>query len=95
MSTFCAKTEVLTIGSPHPVPGSSEVVYCTVKLFREHGVERKLSNDVQHVKKIIERLKQQIAQLETGIEDFSTRKRTIAKPVASQRAGKVQKHKRT
>jgi len=94
---FCAKTEVLNIGSPHPVPGSSEVAYCKVKLFRDHGAERKLSNDVQHVKKTIDKLKQEIAQPETGMEDFSRRKRTgsISKPAASQRAGKVQKHKRT
>ncbi|KAL5350310.1 hypothetical protein ACLOAV_005349 [Pseudogymnoascus australis] len=93
---FCAKTEVLNIGS-HVVTGSSEVVYCKVKVFREHGAERKLLNDLQHVKKTIEKLKQEIAQLETGMEDFSRRKRTgsISKPATSKRSGKVQKHKRT
>lgn len=96
---FCAKTEALNVGSPHPVPGSSEVAYCKVKLFRDHGAERKLSNDVQHVKKTIDKLKQQIAQSETGMKDFSKRgkqrQNSIAKPQPAQRPGKVQKHKRT
>ena len=97
---FCTKTEALNVGSPHPVPGSSEVAYCKVKLFRDHGAERKLSNDVQHVKKTIDKLKQQIAQSETGMKDFSKRTKqrqnSVAKPQQpAQRPGKVQKHKRT
>ncbi|KFZ20235.1 hypothetical protein V502_03253 [Pseudogymnoascus sp. VKM F-4520 (FW-2644)] len=93
----CAKTEVLDPASPHAVPGSTEVAYCKVKLFRDHGAERKLSNDVQHVKKTIDKLKQQITQAEAGMKDFGKRKRTgsISKATASQRAGKVPKHKRT
>lgn len=96
---FCAKTEALNVGSPHPVAGTAEVAYCKVKLFRDHGAERKLSNDVQHVKKTIDKLKQQIAQSETGMKDFSKRSKqrqsSIPKPQPSQRPGKVQKHKRT
>jgi len=94
---FCAKTEALSVGSPHPLPGSSEVAYCKVKLFRDHGAERKLSNDVQHVKKTIDKLKQQIAQSEAGVKDFSKRKRqgSASNPASTQRVGKVQKHKRT
>ncbi|KFY49390.1 hypothetical protein V496_10056 [Pseudogymnoascus sp. VKM F-4515 (FW-2607)] len=93
----CAKTEILDPSSPHAVPGSTEVAYCKVKLFRDHGAERKLSNDVQHVKKTIDKLKQQITQAEAGMKDFGKRKRTgsISKATASQRAGKVPKHKRT
>ena len=94
----CAKTEVLDPSSPHAIPGSTEVAYCKVKLFRDHGAERKLSNDVQHVKKTIDKLKQQIAQSEAGLKDFGKRKRTgsVSKAAAaSQRAGKVPKHKRT
>ncbi|KAL3426236.1 CP2 transcription factor [Phlyctema vagabunda] len=94
---LCAKTETLTDGSPHAV-SDAEVAFCKVKLFRDHGAERKLSNDVAHVKKTIEKLKQQITQAETGMKDFGKRKRggTMAeKPAPSQRPGKVQKHKRT
>lgn len=95
---LCAKTESLSSGSPTSTPPFSEVAFCKVKLFRDHGAERKLSNDVAHVKKTIDKLKQQIAQAETGMKDFGKRKRTgstTMKAQPSQRPGKVQKHKRT
>lgn len=95
---LCAKTETVPSGSPHSVADFSEVAYCKVKLFRDHGAERKLSNDVAHVKKTIDKLTQQIAQAETGMKDFGKRKRAgsiATKGQPSQRPGKVQKHKRT
>jgi hypothetical protein len=94
---FCAKTEIIPSGSPPSGAEFSEVAYCKVKLFRDHGAERKLSNDVAHVKKTIDKLKQQINQAETGMKDFGKRKRTGSSKVdpALQRPGKVQKHKRT
>ncbi|KAF4626399.1 hypothetical protein G7Y89_g11762 [Cudoniella acicularis] len=95
---LCAKTETLSSGSPHAAMDYAEVSFCKVKLFRDHGAERKLSNDVAHVKKTIDKLKQQIAQAETGMKDFGKRKRTgsiSGKAQPSQRPGKVQKHKRT
>lgn len=80
-----------------------EICFCKVKLFRDHGAERKLSNDVAHVKKTIDKLKQQIAQAESGMKDFNKRKRSggggaaaHSKPAPDlQRMGKVPKHKRT
>ncbi len=97
---LCAKTETVTSGSPRSSWDCSEVAFCKVKLFRDHGAERKLSNDVAHVKKTIDKLKQQIAQAETGMKEFGKRKRTgsitgKAQALPSQRPGKVQKHKRT
>jgi hypothetical protein len=95
---LCAKTQTMNNGSPHSAPDSAEVAFCKVKLFRDHGAERKLSNDVAHVKKTIDKLKQQIAQAETGMKDFSKRKRSgsiSTKVQPSQKPGKVQKHKRT
>lgn len=94
---LCAKTEIISAGSPHPVAGFSEVAYCKVKLFRDHGAERKLSNDIAHVKKTIDKLKQQIASAETGLKEFGKKKRTgsTVKSLPNQRPGKVQKHKRT
>jgi hypothetical protein len=95
---LCAKTHTMSNGSPHSAPDLAEVAFCKVKLFRDHGAERKLSNDVAHVKKTIDKLKQQIAQAETGMKDFSKRKRSgsiSTKIQPSQRPGKVQKHKRT
>lgn len=97
---LCAKTQVISgdpgQASPENVP---EICYCKVKLFRDHGAERKLSNDVAHVRKSIDKLKQQIAQAESGMKDFGKRKRAGAAQMkgssGQQRPGKIQKHKRT
>ncbi|KAH6871127.1 CP2 transcription factor-domain-containing protein [Thelonectria olida] len=65
---LCTKTN--PVASDSSLPSSDincEVCFCKVKLFRDHGAERKLSNDVAHVKKSIDKLKQQIAQLRVGI----------------------------
>ncbi|RNJ55311.1 hypothetical protein D7B24_008741 [Verticillium nonalfalfae] len=96
---LCAKTDLLPADSAQPAPDATpEICFCKVKLFRDHGAERKLSNDVAHVKKTIDKLKQQIAQAESGLKDFGKRKRSSAvhiKSTGSERPGKVQKHKRT
>lgn len=96
---LCAKTTPYPSGaSPSAADTTPEICYCKVKLFRDHGAERKLSNDVAHVKKTIDKLKQQIAQAESGLKDFGKRKRAGGVPMKSaetQRPGKVQKHKRT
>lgn len=95
---LCAKTELVDEASDlkHTHPLEGEVCYCKVKLFRDHGAERKLSNDVAHVKKTIDKLNQQIAQIESGLRDSGKRKRSgsMAKGMDS-RPGKVAKHRRT
>ncbi|KAF3053480.1 hypothetical protein E8E11_010012 [Didymella keratinophila] len=93
---LCAKTELVSevTGSPSDKT-VGELCYCKVKLFRDHGAERKLSNDVAHVKKTIDKLKQQIAQVESGMKDFGKRKRSGDDKSGSSRPGKLQKHKRT
>lgn len=94
---LCAKTEVLSTMPPRSL-GTPEVCFCKVKLFRDHGAERKLSNDVAHVKKTIDKLKQQISQVESGMKDFGKRKRSASnatKMSTGGRPGKVPKHKRT
>lgn len=93
---LCAKTEIISSGTPDSPPGpTSEVCFCKVKLFRDHGAERKLSNDVAHIKKTIDKLKQQIAQVESGVKEVGKRKRSSGEKNGSHRPGKVQKHKRT
>ncbi|KAL6721114.1 hypothetical protein ACLMJK_000214 [Lecanora helva] len=93
---LCAKTEVVSSGTPDSPPGpTSEVSFCKVKLFRDHGAERKLSNDIAHIKKTIDKLKQQITQLENGVKEVGKRKRSGGDKNGSNRPGKVQKHKRT
>ncbi|CEL08045.1 hypothetical protein ASPCAL11198 [Aspergillus calidoustus] len=96
---LCAKTEMITGDSPSSDDSKeAEVCYCKVKLFRDHGAERKLSNDVAHVKKTIEKLRQQIQQSELGPGGFGKRKRssaTVAFKGPDQRPSKMFKHKRT
>ena len=95
---LCTKTEAIgeRAGSPHS--SAPEVCYCKVKLFRDHGAERKLSNDIAHVKKNIDKMNQQIAQIESGMRDLGKRKRSgsMAKiSIADSRPGKIPKHRRT
>lgn len=94
---LCTKTEIISSGTPDSPPGpTAEVCFCKVKLFRDHGAERKLSNDIAHIKKTIDKLKQQIAQVENGVKDVGKRKRSgSASKATSHRTGKVLKHKRT
>lgn len=94
---LCAKTELLSTIGDDVSQNQAEVCYCKVKLFRDHGAERKLSNDVAHVKKTIDKLKQQIAQAESGVGNMGKRKRSgsMAKASGSRPGGKVVKHKRT
>ena len=74
---LCAKTHPVPCDPSQPAADANpEICYCKVKLFRDHGAERKLSNDVAHVKKSIDKLKQQIAQAESGLKDFGKRKRS-------------------
>jgi len=90
---LCAKTEVLSSGSPQSPPEQSEICFCKVKLFRDHGAERKLANDILHVKKTIEKLKQQANQVEgTGMKVFGKKSK---KDEDSGKPGKALKHKRT
>ena len=92
---LCAKTEILSTEAPDSRPGPvTEVCFCKVKLFRGHGVERKLSNDVSHIRKTIDKLKQQIAQAESGSSQSGKRKRSGSKG-SSSRPTKMPKHKRT
>lgn len=93
---LCAKTNLIADSPQSFANVNPEICFCKVKLFRDHGAERKLSNDVIHVKKSIEKLEQQITQAESGMKDFGKRKRRNDKPkMIPNRAGKVPKHKRT
>jgi hypothetical protein len=94
---LCAKTFLAIDNAPTITQTEAELCFCKVKLFRDHGAERKLTNDIAHIKKNIEKLKQQISQIESGMKDFGKRKRSESggKPAPMSRPGKVPKHKRT
>ncbi|KAL7932453.1 CP2 transcription factor domain-containing protein [Trichoderma chlorosporum] len=90
---LCAKTSLFSAEQlPSPPDVIPETCYCKVKLFRDHGAERKLSNDVAHVKKSIDKLKQQIAQAESGLKDL---KRKRAGALGKAGIPPKHKHKRT
>lgn len=72
---LCAKTQILD-ASDVTAAATQEVAYCKVKLFRDHGAERKLANDISHVKKSIEKLNQQIAQGDSPAKEGGKRKRS-------------------
>ena len=95
---LCAKTEAISEVAPSSQPTGPEVCYSKVKLFRDHGAERKLSNDIAHVRKTIDKLNQQISQIESGMRDLGKRKRTGSMTKTSGldiRPGKMPKHRRT
>lgn len=65
---LCAKTETTT-------PGTAELSCCIVKLFRDHGAERKMFNDVSQLKKAIEKRKQDFTKARLGSDSLGKRKR--------------------
>jgi hypothetical protein len=88
---LCAKTELLSPGEEAGLSRDTELSYCKIKLFRDHGAERKLSNDFAHAKKAIDKLKQQISQAEMSV--FTKRKRGN-NASAAKRSDKSSGHKR-
>ncbi|PLB39867.1 uncharacterized protein BDW47DRAFT_102595 [Aspergillus candidus] len=67
---LCAKTETVPAVDPYP-----EMSYCKVKLFRDHGAERKISSDVCQMKKAIDKLKNEMALSGAGADHLGKRKR--------------------
>lgn len=96
---LCAKSEMITSGSPQSSNDQPEVCYCKVKLFRDHGAERKLANDILHVKKTIDKLKQQADSPDELGSSGKKRKDSLASNKSSTadggKPGKALKHKRT
>jgi hypothetical protein len=93
---LCAKTEMtMPPSTESSFAGKPEVCFSKIKLFRDHGAERKLSNDITYVRKTIEKLKQQISEAESGLATFGKRKRSDSITKPDGRPGKILKHKRT
>jgi hypothetical protein len=95
LSRLCAKTEIVSTNSLDPSSEVSEICVCDVKAFREHGAERKRSNDIAYVKKSIDKLNQQIVQAEAGIKHSRKRKRDTPNAVEVKWGGPVQDPKRS
>lgn len=62
---LCAKTEFMSLDSTDDLY-KSEVCYCKVKLFRDYRAERKITYDLQRVRKSIEKLERQIKDMKLG-----------------------------
>ncbi|KAI9709437.1 MAG: hypothetical protein M1828_002418 [Chrysothrix sp. TS-e1954] len=56
---LCCKTE--PIQQETNTASVKEISYCHVKLFRDHGAERKIANDKTHIQKALDKLHQQEA----------------------------------
>lgn len=80
------KTETLCSNSPSSRLGpTAEICFCKVKLLRDRCAERKISNDVLHIEKIIDKVEQQIALMENDEKDIgSASKVATTDPVRSQ-----------
>lgn len=91
---LCAKTELIEGQNLLPAsPTNREICYCAVKVFRDHGAERKLANDKAHIDKLIEKFTNQAEQAEAGVKEGGKRRRSDS--VISSRPSKIAKHKRT
>jgi CP2 transcription factor. len=57
------------------MPDTAEMSFCIVKLFRDHGAERKMFNDVSQLKRAIEKRKQDFVKVQGGSDSLGKRKR--------------------
>ncbi|PIG84466.1 CP2 transcription factor [Aspergillus arachidicola] len=79
---LCAKTErILSPECPPEGETEAEICYCRVKVFRDHGAERKLANDVAHIQKSIDRVEKQIARADYhgGAPGKKQKRRSVAR----------------
>jgi hypothetical protein len=68
---LCVKTQLLSSHSVVSLIDTvAEICFCNIKIFRDHGAERKHSHDVAHIRKTISKLTQQIAQVKHETSDF-------------------------
>lgn len=81
---LCAKTEQQTAFDNILTSPESELCFCKLQVFRDHGAERKLSNDHGNLKRGIEKLKMQISNAEIG---WGSRKRKRGRSVAKDLKG--------
>ncbi|KAJ5911896.1 uncharacterized protein N7473_001199 [Penicillium subrubescens] len=78
---LCVKTDQVNTTE---LPYKPEVCFCKIRVFRDHGAERKQSNDVTHVKRRIKKLTEKATTL---VPHEALRRRRRGNPVA----GKMKK----
>ncbi|KAJ5725645.1 uncharacterized protein N7483_007002 [Penicillium malachiteum] len=62
---LCVKTQELASPVDFLHPEDPEISFCKIQLFRDHGAERKMSNDNDNLAKAIEKLKLKISSATT------------------------------
>ncbi|PLB49751.1 hypothetical protein P170DRAFT_192213 [Aspergillus steynii IBT 23096] len=82
---LCAKTELVSQGliQQPGAPSSTEICYCKVKVFRDHGAERKLSNDTIHLRRAIRKMEEKIAEAEFYNTKAPGKKKRVRVPLSS------------
>lgn len=86
-----ARTEDLSFNATDPLSSpTAEICFCKIKVFRDHGAERKLSNDVIYVKKTIDKLEQQTALIQNNNKDIDSATKGV-----NHQPGKVPEYVRT
>ncbi|KAJ5711466.1 CP2 transcription factor [Penicillium malachiteum] len=76
---LCVKTQELASSVDFLHPEDPEICFCRIQLFRDHGAERKMSNDNGNLTRAIEKLKQKIS---SSTPQTVTQKRRRVKPSA-------------
>jgi len=90
---LCLKTEVIDPAPSMGPPGiNREISFCRVKTFRDHGAERKITNDMMGIQKKIEHYTQAIQQAQTNPNKNGKRR---ASQSLNARPAKMAKHKRS
>lgn len=69
-----AKTELVSRDPTEIIGSSTEARFCNIKVFRDHGAERKIANDIGHVEKKIAGITLQIAQVDLGYDELNKRR---------------------
>ena len=91
---LCAKTEIVEGQETLPPSlNTREISFCAVKIFRDHGAERKLANDKAHIDKLVDKFTAQAEQADAGVKEGAKRRRSDSFVTA--RPTKAPKHKRT
>ena len=92
---LCAKTEAVEPFEPSVPNPTKQILYCKVKTFRDHGAERKIANDKQHVNKNIEKLKMQRDQQAEANAKSGLKRRRSSDAASAGRGPKALKHERS
>ncbi|KAI9046087.1 uncharacterized protein KD926_003925 [Aspergillus affinis] len=85
---LCVKTEMIAPDEEDAgVDNAPEMCSCKIKLFRDHGAERKLHSDISQTQKSIRKLQRETAMSQTGEDDqLGKRKRGNLSSVAKSAA---------